>query len=131
MHVFRDRPRPQLVADGDAAAPLDGGSYDNRVRFEVLGRMRVVDGRDCGGDDAAGLHLGGTRQQVVLAMLLAEPNSIISTDALVDRLWGDSPPSLDVDGTVVLVNTRLLAGQSAAAHAEFAAVLDSIRIDRG
>lgn len=93
MHVFRDRPRPQLVADGDAAAPLDGGSYDNRVRFEVLGRMRVVDGRDCGGDDAAGLHLGGTRQQVVLAMLLAEPNSIISTDALVDRLWGDSPPS--------------------------------------
>ena len=40
-----------------------------------------------------GLRLGGARQQLVLAMLLAEPNSVVSTDALVDGLWGDSPPS--------------------------------------
>ena len=26
-------------------------------------------------------------------MLLAQPNSVVSTDALVDGLWGDSPPS--------------------------------------
>ncbi len=82
------------MADGDAETPLDEGSYAGGVRFEVLGPLRVVDTRDRGGDDdGAGLHLGGSRQQLVLAMLLASPNSVISTDALVDRLWGDSPPS--------------------------------------
>lgn len=38
---------------------------------------------------------------------------------------------LDVDGTIVIVNTRLLPWQPAEAPAELAAVLDSIRIDRG
>jgi hypothetical protein len=37
---------------------------------------------------------------------------------------------LDIDGTVVVINTRPYPEASAAAHAEFAAVLDSIRIDR-
>ena len=36
---------------------------------------------------------------------------------------------LDVDGTVIVINTRVGPDQPAAAHAEFAAVLDSIRID--
>ncbi|MBA2575432.1 MAG: BMP family ABC transporter substrate-binding protein [Euzebyaceae bacterium] len=62
------------------------------MRFDVLGRLRVVDGRGRGGE-AAGLRLGGARQQLVLALLLAEANSVVSTDALVDGLWGDSPPS--------------------------------------
>ena len=39
------------------------------------------------------MRLGGARQQLVLAMLLAESNEVVSTDALVDGLWGDSPPS--------------------------------------
>ena len=64
-----------------------------RVRFEVLGALRVVEGCEHVGDDEVGLRLGGPRQQVVLAMLLASPNSVVSTDALVDGLWGDSPPS--------------------------------------
>ena len=38
---------------------------------------------------------------------------------------------LDIDGTVVVINANLWAGSSAADRAEFAAVLDSIRIDRG
>ena len=42
----------------------------------------------------------------------------------VETLW-----VLDVDGTVVVINTRAGSDQPAAAHAEFAAVLDSIRID--
>ena len=45
------------------------------------------------GGEGAGLRLGGARQQLVLAMLLAEANTVVSTDALVDGLWGDSPPS--------------------------------------
>jgi hypothetical protein len=38
---------------------------------------------------------------------------------------------LDLDGTVIVVETRVLAGQSAEAHAELAAMLDSIRIAPG
>ena len=38
---------------------------------------------------------------------------------------------LDIDGTVVVINANLWAGTSPADRAEFAAVLDSIRIDRG
>ena len=38
---------------------------------------------------------------------------------------------LDIDGTVVVINANLWAGTSAADRAEFAAVLDSIRIGRG
>ena len=37
---------------------------------------------------------------------------------------------LDIDGTVVVINANLWAGSSAADRAEFAGVLDSIRIDR-
>ena len=38
---------------------------------------------------------------------------------------------VDIDGTVIVINANLWAGTSAADHAEFAAVLDSIRIGRG
>jgi len=82
-----------LVAERHFAAPSEGGSYAGQVRFEVLGRLRVIDSRDRGGEAGAGLRLGGARQQLVLAMLLADANSVVSTDALVDGLWGDSPPS--------------------------------------
>jgi hypothetical protein len=37
---------------------------------------------------------------------------------------------LDLDGTIVIVETRVNAGQPAEAHAELAALLDSIRIER-
>ena len=78
----------------DVVTRPEGGSYAGRVRFEVLGRLRVIDGRRrVAGEEGAGLRLGGARQQLVLAMLLAEANSVVSTDALVDGLWGDSPPS--------------------------------------
>ena len=91
MSVARQPSR--LVAESDVVTPLEGGSYDGRVRFEVLGRLRVVDGCDRGGEAGAGLRLGGARQQLVLAMLLAEAKSVVSTHALVAGLWGDSPPS--------------------------------------
>ena len=37
---------------------------------------------------------------------------------------------LDIDGTVVVINANLFAQSSAADRAEFATVLESIRIDR-
>ena len=85
--------RPKRSAGDELVGREDGYPYAGRVRFEVLGPLRVVEGCDHAGDDEVGLRLGGARQQVVLAMLLASPNSVVSTDALVDGLWGDSPPS--------------------------------------
>ena len=52
--------------------------------------------------------------------------------------WSCYPPRdaenvwvLDVDTTIIILETRVNAGQPAAAHAEIAAVLDTIRIDPG
>ena len=81
------------MADDGAVPPPQLGSYHGQVHFEVLGRLRVIDGRDGGGEGGAGPRLGGARQQLVLAMLLAEANAVVSTDALIDGVWGDAPPT--------------------------------------
>ncbi|WP_161962406.1 AfsR/SARP family transcriptional regulator [Nocardioides speluncae] len=55
------------------------------VRFEVLGTPRVtVAGTE--------LAIGGRRQRVVLALLLAQPNRSVSVDALIDATWSGEPP---------------------------------------
>jgi len=38
------------------------------------------------------LPLGGAKQRAVLALLLLHANEVVSTDRLIDELWGDSPP---------------------------------------
>ena len=55
------------------------------MEFRVLGVLEALD---------AGLpvSLGGPKQRSVLAMLLLDANRSVSTDRLVDGLWGDEPP---------------------------------------
>jgi DNA-binding SARP family transcriptional activator len=53
--------------------------------FRVLGPLEV-------GGDKATLELGGVKQRSLLAMLLLHANEVVSTDRLVDALWGASPP---------------------------------------
>ena len=53
--------------------------------FRLLGPLEVV------GDDGP-LPLGGTKQRSLLAMLLLHANQVVSTDRLIDALWGASPP---------------------------------------
>jgi basic membrane lipoprotein Med (substrate-binding protein (PBP1-ABC) superfamily)/DNA-binding SARP family transcriptional activator len=62
------------------------------VRFEVLGPTRVLAAVRAGTPDHPHLSLGGPKQRLVLALLLAEPNRVVSIDRLVDGLWGDEPP---------------------------------------
>ncbi len=81
-----------VVAGSDVVTPLEDGSYDGRVRFDVLGRLRVIDGRDGGGEGGVGLRLGGARERLVLAMLLANANSVVSTDALVEGPMSSKRP---------------------------------------
>jgi DNA-binding SARP family transcriptional activator len=39
------------------------------------------------------LQLGGPRQRSVLAVLLLERNRIVSTDRLIDLVWGGEAPA--------------------------------------
>ncbi|HEX9260270.1 MAG TPA: BTAD domain-containing putative transcriptional regulator [Acidimicrobiales bacterium] len=58
------------------------------MRFEVLGHLRARSA-DSGSDEAA---LGGPKQRLVLALLLARPNEVVSTDRLIDEVWGEDVP---------------------------------------
>ena len=55
------------------------------VDFRILGPFEVHDGQRV-------LSLGGTRQRAVLAVLLLHANQVVSSDRLIDELWGDEPP---------------------------------------
>src|SRR3990170_2281419 len=61
------------------------GTFAQVLDFRILGPLEVRDGEDA-------LHLGGSKQRGVLAILLLSANEVVSADRLVDKLWGDSPP---------------------------------------
>jgi DNA-binding SARP family transcriptional activator len=54
--------------------------------FRILGPFEVL------AADGEPLQLGGQRQRAVLVALLLRVNEVVSTDVLVDRLWGENPP---------------------------------------
>jgi DNA-binding SARP family transcriptional activator/ABC-type oligopeptide transport system substrate-binding subunit len=57
-----------------------------QLEFRVLGPLQVLsaDGRE--------LPLGGAKQRATLAMLLVRRNEVVTSDRLIDGLWGDTPP---------------------------------------
>ena len=56
------------------------------MRFRILGPLEVVD-RD------AALALGGAKQRAVLAILLIHRVEVLSSERLIDELWGERPPA--------------------------------------
>jgi len=56
------------------------------MRFRVLGPLEVE------ADDGP-IALGGPKERLLLALLLARPNQVVSVEALVRGLWGEQPPS--------------------------------------
>jgi DNA-binding SARP family transcriptional activator/streptogramin lyase len=56
------------------------------LSFRVLGRLEAY-------HDGVELDLGPRKQRAVLALLLLNANHVVSTERLIDDLWGDSPPS--------------------------------------
>jgi DNA-binding SARP family transcriptional activator/uncharacterized protein HemY len=56
------------------------------MEFRILGPVEVWDG-------AQRLVLGGAKPRALLAVLLVHANQVVSTDRLIDQLWGEAPPS--------------------------------------
>jgi DNA-binding SARP family transcriptional activator len=57
------------------------------MEFRILGPLEVV-------EQDAPLRLGGGKQRALLAVLLLHANEVVSTDRLVEELWGeDRPPT--------------------------------------
>jgi DNA-binding SARP family transcriptional activator/tetratricopeptide (TPR) repeat protein len=55
------------------------------IRFRLLGPVEAdIDGQP--------LQLGHARQRSVLVALLVDAGRVVSTDVLLDRVWGDCPP---------------------------------------
>jgi len=51
------------------------------VEFRVLGPLEVVNGDEI-------VALGGSRERALLALLLLSPNQVVSSDRVVDEIWG-------------------------------------------
>jgi predicted ATPase/DNA-binding SARP family transcriptional activator len=55
------------------------------VEFHILGPLEVTNG-------GKPVPVAGSRERAVLVMLLLAANQVVSTDRLVEDLWGDHPP---------------------------------------
>jgi DNA-binding SARP family transcriptional activator len=55
------------------------------LEFRILGPIEVW-------DDDKQLQLGGPKQRALLALLLLDARRVVSTDHLIDLLWGEQPP---------------------------------------
>jgi DNA-binding SARP family transcriptional activator len=67
------------------------------MEFLILGPLEArVDGR--------ALALGGAKQRSLLALLLLHRDEVVSTDRLIDGLWGEEPPATAVKVVQVYVS---------------------------
>ena len=69
------------------------------MEFRVLGPLEVLD------DDGVVVSLGGPRPRALLAFLLLHANEVVSTDRLIDGIWGASPPASAANALQVHVHT--------------------------
>jgi DNA-binding SARP family transcriptional activator len=54
--------------------------------FRILGPIEALDGGRV-------VRLGGSKQRALLALLVLHANETLSTDRLIDELWGERPPA--------------------------------------
>jgi DNA-binding SARP family transcriptional activator len=66
-------------------ALTDANGVLTRLEFRILGPLEVADG------DVV-VPLGGARQRALLAILLLNANEVVSSDRLIDELWGERSP---------------------------------------
>ena len=81
--------------------------------FCILGPLEVF-------DDGRAVPLGRVKQRALLGLLLLHPNETLSTDRLIDELWGERPPASAANALHARVSRlrRALAGHNGSASAE-------------
>jgi DNA-binding SARP family transcriptional activator len=80
--------------------------------FRILGPLEVL-------EEGRAIALGGSKQRALLALLLLHANETLSTDRLIDELWGERPPA-NAAKTVQMQISRLrkaLAGEAGSTSA--------------
>jgi DNA-binding SARP family transcriptional activator len=55
------------------------------MEFRILGPLEVL-------QEGRAVALGGSRQRALLAVLLLHANETLTTDRLIDELWGEHAP---------------------------------------
>ncbi|MGA9762179.1 MAG: BTAD domain-containing putative transcriptional regulator [Gaiellaceae bacterium] len=55
------------------------------IEFRVLGPLEIL-------DEGEPVAIGGRKQRMVLAMLLLEAGRVVSSERLIDAIWGEEPP---------------------------------------
>jgi predicted ATPase/DNA-binding SARP family transcriptional activator len=61
------------------------------VEFRILGPLELL-------EDGRLIELAGSRQRGLLALLLVHANEVVSSDRLIDGLWGPRPPATATKG---------------------------------
>ncbi len=72
---------PQLVSLTTAQ-----GRYLAEVEIRILGPLEVI-------ADGVARHVGGPRERELLALLALSPGRVLSSDRLIDGLWGEELPA--------------------------------------
>ena len=81
------------------------------MEFRILGPLEVIE------EDGV-LPLTGAKQRALLAVLLLHANEVVSSDRLIDDLWGETPPESGVTALQVRVSQLRKALEQGAAKLE-------------
>ena len=77
------------------------------MEFRLLGPLEAL-------SDGRPLPIGGQKQRGVLALLLLHANEVVSTDRLIDEVWGARPPkSVDASLQNCISHLRDVVGREA------------------
>jgi predicted ATPase/DNA-binding SARP family transcriptional activator len=94
------------------------------MRFGILGPLVAVN------DEGRELALGGPRQRAVLAILLLHSGEALSSDRLIDELWGGRPPATAAKTLQVYVsNLRKVLGDGLLLTRPGGYVLETNRVE--
>jgi DNA-binding SARP family transcriptional activator len=80
-------PHGSLTASQRVLAIREHPRYNQHMpEFRILGPLEVI------GDDGAPIAVAGARQRAALAVLLLRAGEVVSTDFLIEALWGSDIP---------------------------------------